>query len=172
MSKNNGSRFIAIGSTNSIKTQAVQTAFEGSCFQSVKVSSSINEQPIGLRETRRGAENRLRETIQAVPQANLWIVIENGLKQKNGQWVDFAVVILYSAQQKVVVKSEEVLVPTWLVDLARERGFSHTTVGKIIAELYPTVDSHDPHNFLTNGQISRLSILVNTLLLGKQKLYL
>jgi inosine/xanthosine triphosphatase len=77
-------RFVAVGTQNPIKTSAVKRIVE-KIFKDeftviqVKVESSVPKQPIGLRQTIKGAVSRARQAITASSNAEFGIGIEAGL---------------------------------------------------------------------------------------------
>ncbi len=73
---------VAIGSTNPYKIAAVEKAFEGKIvehFVSIKTASGVNDQPVGLEETRHGALNRMNKAYQKNQLTSYAVGIENGL---------------------------------------------------------------------------------------------
>lgn len=154
---------IVLASTSKTKIEAVQTAFAERSIQllTVNAASGINAQPIND-ETLTGAFNRLNEARKAEPGANLYISIENGIFKEFGDYVDRAIIAMsLSEELPHVTKSEGVIFPKHAVLEARKRGFEHTTVGKVMADMGIVKDHADPHKDL-HGK-SRATILAETL---------
>lgn len=78
---------IAIGTTNQAKTQAVEAIvkqyFEQAVFTYVKAPSEVSEQPMTTEETRRGAMNRAKNTMQKTA-ATLSFGLEGGVTEIDG----------------------------------------------------------------------------------------
>lgn len=78
---------IAIGTKNKAKIGAVETIaqkyFQNSTFEHIEVASDVSEQPFSNEETRRGAINRARHTLQATG-ADLNFGLEGGVCEIDG----------------------------------------------------------------------------------------
>lgn len=76
---------VVIGSKNPVKTQAVKNAFyamypEGVIdFISINAPSLVSIQPNGIRETKKGAMNRLSYCKAVQQDADFWITLEGGV---------------------------------------------------------------------------------------------
>ncbi len=153
---------IVLGSISALKTEAVQTAARkldwNGTVNPVSAPSGVASQPVGEDETTRGAHQRAAGA-QAQDPTSIAIGIESGIRQCNGAWEDWAVIVLrLPSGLEIVVHSEGVLVPTEVVDEVRVRGFATTTIGVVLHEWYSTTPD-DPHPFLTRGQWSRSELL-------------
>ena len=149
-------------STSAVKIEACRSAFShlGELkIIPVKVQSGVPEQPIG-QETLTGAYNRIGAAEHAVPNADLYVSIENGVFPEGGRYVDRAVVVLKSPSKTEVAYSDGVEFPTASVDEARKRGFDKWTVGKVMQELGVVSKHDDPHLDLAGK--SRSSYLTET----------
>ncbi|MCD6368844.1 MAG: inosine/xanthosine triphosphatase [Thermoproteales archaeon] len=73
---------VAIGSENPVKVKAIQNVFEyffdGIAFKSLKISTSVEPQPMGLEETLIGAIERALYSLREI-KADLGVGIEAGL---------------------------------------------------------------------------------------------
>ncbi|TSI03070.1 DUF84 family protein [Lysinibacillus sp. BW-2-10] len=78
---------VAIGTKNKAKTAAIQnivgTYFDHVHFEQYTVSSNVSEQPFSNEETRQGAINRARNTLQ-VAGADLNFGLEGGVHEIDG----------------------------------------------------------------------------------------
>jgi len=161
---------VAVGSTKQQKCQAVERIFSSisqgasPILVSINAHSGINEQPVGLDETLKGACNRLTAARKAHPNSEFAVGIENGIvktvHEAQVHWIDFAwVAIDHISGRRAIASSTGVEFPLDLVQEAERRGFNKVTVGSLIAEKY-RCDSSDPHSFLTNQSVSRVDMLV------------
>lgn len=151
---------IALASKSQKKIDAVRLAFGGKAeILAFKAPSGVNEQPIGD-ETLQGAQNRIAFIREACPDADLYVSIENGLFEENGDFVDKAVVTLSTRDGKTsTTYSDGVTFPKEFVIQTRDRdgGFKQWTVGKTMAEAGHVSDDGDPHKDLAGR--SRVSFL-------------
>jgi non-canonical (house-cleaning) NTP pyrophosphatase len=162
---------IVVGSESQLKLNSVNLAVKRCRLNNVSVTgiktkSGVNEQPVGLEETLKGALNRAR----AVQKANRGVVaigIESGVfvRSEKGTTVveDKTVVVLISADRKNSTHkiSEPVTLPTECFYEAQKRGFKKTTVGSVISERMG--GSHDdPHSTVTGGRKNRTEIIART----------
>lgn len=79
---------IAVGSTNPVKIEAVRLAcadhFPNLEVVGVEVKSGVSAQPRSDGETKRGAINRSKQALLAIPDATLGVGLEGGVhKQRN-----------------------------------------------------------------------------------------
>jgi len=156
-------RVVVVASGGELKAAAVADAVlefwgPGVAIESNPVPSGVSEQPMGLEETRRGAEHRL-STVQANrPDADLWVAIENGVIPFGDHHLDLAVVLVAQdvAGPVGVATSTGVGVATAIVDQAVARG---TTIGDVIAGRCGVGDGKDPHAELTAGLRTRRQLL-------------
>lgn len=139
---------IVLSSTSAVKVDACKQAFGvGSDTEivTVKAPSGVNEQPLND-ETLRGAFNRLNYARSAVPNADYYVSIENGIFQENGRYVDRAVVTVMNKDGETrTTYSEGVEFPSASVEETRKRGFETWTVGKVMQEQGVVAQHDDPH---------------------------
>lgn len=78
--------YIVAASSNPAKVDAVRAAFEAAfgadnCrIEGVEVDSTVAQQPIGDKETRTGARQRVLSARTVRPQADFWVGIEAGIE--------------------------------------------------------------------------------------------
>lgn len=162
---------ILVASTSRHKLAAVaeaaQPLFGGRLVtvEGIEVPSKVNAQPVGLVETTRGAENRLKAALtERRTHYDYAVALENGLMvtgkipldrgtRQERPYTDNAICIARRLRdsKQYTAMSAGVLFPKREIAIARKRGFNTTTVGAVIAELNPGVDPTDPHTFLTKG---------------------
>ena len=184
---------VTVASTSSIKCGAVRRAFLDAfpgavTLIGVNAPSRVNDQPVGLLETRAGAENRIAEATAFAREQRLHatgrgstlhfvVSVENGLVRlpddEAARWIDLAVVIIAllgdgeSRERRAYAISGGVEVPAWAVDKARQKGFGSITVGSVVAQeqrradptMSGAVNAKDPHSFLTCGAAPRAALI-------------
>lgn len=84
----------AVGTTNRAKVECVITVVN-KCFpndvhevRAVSVKSGVTDQPMSAEETQRGAVNRARAALDAVPEAQFGIGLEGGLEHIADRWFE------------------------------------------------------------------------------------
>lgn len=135
---------IVLASTSAIKLDACRRAFPDAVIETVKAPSGVSEQPIGD-ETLRGAFNRITAARLAVPDADVYVSIENGLFVENGEHIDCAVVVMAKGDETITAFSDGVPFPADAVAETASRGFAEWTVGKVMAEMGLVRQHDDPH---------------------------
>ena len=141
---------IVIASTSEKKVNAVKKAFTN--FKdieivTIKAPSGVNEQPMN-EETLKGAHNRLHYARKDVPDADIYISIENGIFTEGNKYIDKAVVTIMTAKGELVTAmSDGVEFPSEFVYLTKQKpgGLKDWTVGKVMAEHGYVQDHADPH---------------------------
>ena len=164
---------LILGTKSALKVAALQTALAELGWEAeistVSAASGVAEQPVGEAETTRGARQRALGA-QAHDPSAIAIGIENGIRRVADHWYDWAVIVFLKPTGAVtIVSSDDVMMPAELVEEARSRGFSTTTVGSLIAKKYGC-PSDDPHAFLTHGRRPRQRLLADALKEGLKPL--
>ncbi|KPI87384.1 hypothetical protein ABL78_3518 [Leptomonas seymouri] len=84
----------AVGTTNRAKVECV-VAVVNKCFpnvihevRAVNVNSGVTDQPMSAEETQRGAVNRAKSALDAIPEADFGIGLEGGLELIGGRWFE------------------------------------------------------------------------------------
>jgi len=143
---------IVLASTSAVKVAACRKAFSHIAnleIITIKVDSGVAEQPMND-ETLRGAFNRIAAIQTAVPDADLYISIENGIFEENGAFIDRAIVtVARNGGEPEVTYSDGVEFPRDCVEEARKRGFDIWTVGKVMEEQGVVCQHDDPHKDLS-----------------------
>ena len=141
---------IVVTSQSEKKLDAVKKAFahlEDIEIIGLKCPSGVNEQPFN-EETLQGAHNRMHHAKKEIPDAGMYISIENGIFTEGRRFVDKAVVTLMTSKGKQVTSfSDGVDFPAEYVEMTRKKpgGFKEWTVGKTMAENGYVQDHADPH---------------------------
>lgn len=147
---------------NTFKKTALQLGVKvtESDIGTVEADSQINSQPVGLAEIFTGARNRLRASREKGVQGRV-CAIENGIVELiPDQWVDLAVVLIEDENQiQGMSTSIGIPVPLEVIKKVLEIGPDKTTIGTVLAEMFPEVDHKNPHLHFTHGVISRQDLL-------------
>jgi inosine/xanthosine triphosphatase len=166
---------IAIGSKSDHKIGAVLSA----CLQlgitanvsAIETVSGQNAQPVGLEETTAGALARAKSAKHTG--ADIAIGIESGilrLETKPPTTLDIAVIVVLTKDgHTVITTSQGLQFPEHLVNAAAQRGFTTTTVGSVIANTLGGSPS-DPHATLTDGRITRITLLTGAIVVALKQL--
>jgi non-canonical (house-cleaning) NTP pyrophosphatase len=155
---------VILASQSPLKIEACRVAFANVAdieLVALKVPSHVSEQPFGD-ETLQGAFNRLNEAFALVQDGDLYIAIENGLFEENGEIVDRAAIMTFQPDDDFNVHfSRSVAFSKRYVLEAQARGFDKVTVGDVMQEHGVIQDAKDPHKSICGT--SRKDILVDTL---------
>ena len=127
------------------------------------------EQPFGWSTIMDMATLRVR-TLQDKPALENFQIfsIENGIIFENDKYWDVCYVLLLASPAgsglgKSCPVDFRVEFPKEAVLEAQRRDFDKTTVGSVLAEMYPGLNKKDPHSFLTGGKITRKDQFVASL---------
>lgn len=142
---------IALGSQSSVKQEAVRRAMQvfeiDAQLVTVKARSNVAEQPFNS-ETVRGARNRALHAAALVPDAAFALAIESGIFDRNGHYLDIAVVVARLRDGRYLqADSQSVEFPADAVHETVRRCVENDswTVGKILQE-WGRIERHDdPH---------------------------
>ena len=156
-----------LGSLSPLKVCAVQSALRAltptSTLLTVEAASDVSAQPVGRAETLQGAQTRARHAQALRPHA-FAIGIENGIRECDGHWEDWAIVVLRSPTgREWFAESAPTPLPLDAVQETARRGFTTTTVGAVLHEWFGS-PPNDPHTLLTHGHRSRAALLHETIL--------
>jgi len=122
---------INVGSKNPVKIEAVREAlleyypeFKLNFFE---VNSGVSEQPIGIDEIGKGAEDRARNSFISCDYS---IGYESGLISYSNKFVDFGICVIYNGQEFYHGFSQGFMVPSRLVELIREENLDLSQAAK------------------------------------------
>lgn len=169
---------IYIASTAESKVDAAKQAFSdisSPTFIPMAIASRVSDQPVGERETRQGAFNRLRTlqshiiTSQNIISTNntpiFALSIENGLmKQGDGTWHDVAVIMLCNMLNGHETLTYSAGIPTdfqGMDDLERYQNLLRRFKG---------FQPNDVTGAFTNGRVTRTDILTQAIEVARGRL--
>ena len=120
------SPIIAVGSSNPVKLQAIETVLqdypqlEEASIHSYNVSTDVSDQPMTLNETIRGAKNRAKKSFEACGNCKFGIGIESGLmvvKEAKSGYMEFTVCSIYDGKNFYLGHSSAYEMPKNIIDL-------------------------------------------------------
>lgn len=109
---------VIAASSNPAKVEAVRLAFEAifghdSChIEGVEVDSSVAKQPIGDKETRTGARQRVLAARNVRPDADFWVGIEAGIDDN----MTFSWIAIENALQRGESRSASIELPALVLE--------------------------------------------------------
>jgi len=142
---------IVLGSASPIKVAAVQQVFPESTIVPVAVSVDTPEQPVGRGQTLKGAMDRVSAAREQHPDAQMYIGIENGMMQEEGEWVDRGAIVFISVRGAV-----EDLTQGWTAPLSIPSDHPKGENGCWSA-------LKDPHSVITHGTKPRQKFLTDAM---------
>ncbi len=99
---------LIVASTNPVKINGAKLACEAMFpemvweARGVSAASGVSDQPMTSNETRLGAENRLASIRAQEPEADMWMAIEGGVEDVNGQMSCFAWILAAQKESSVI----------------------------------------------------------------------
>lgn len=86
---------VALGSNSALKMAAISECYPTCSVLGSNIPSGVPEQPSGIKEIVKGANNRVRGIIKKYPHADIFIGIESGMVMKKlGYWYDTACIVI------------------------------------------------------------------------------
>lgn len=113
---------IAVASKNPVKIEAVKEAF-AECFssdfeiESFSVPSGVSDQPLGNKETRKGACNRAKNLKMQNPGCDFYVGIEGGVAMQNGKMIAFAWMAVTTTKNLGMARTASFFLPTRVAEL-------------------------------------------------------
>lgn len=154
---------IAVGSNSKIKLSAVQDALHDLTKQynlkspvniiGCDAKSNVSEQPIGFKETFKGARNRAQHAQLVHSSADLWIGIENGLFFHGHRWCDTAILYVI-CKNKVcnVYICDLLIIPNDIMEARYGRGKCWTGLLQQCGTSNNWSQLKDPHSIYGDGR--------------------
>lgn len=122
---NEQTKSVIVASTNPVKLQAVQQAFQrmmpdaNLSFQPMPSTSGVPSQPRDDAETRLGAFQRAQSAMEQMPHAHYWVGIEGGIQDTPEGMYAFAWVVIRTASHTGQSRSASFLLPEAVADYVR-----------------------------------------------------
>lgn len=163
-------RVVSIGSKNPVKIKAVEEAMLKTIGNvlvvGVDVESGVSEQPIGFKETCRGAINRAKNAMEKNP-ALYSIGIEAGLVElcsdtevgslQEGKYMDIHVCVVYDGLNFTVGTSQGFQLPKELVK-EMKKGIECSSVAEKIYGIEDIGQKNGVIGYLTDDNIKRIDL--------------
>lgn len=158
---------VIAASSNPVKVEAVRTAFEAvfgkeNChIEGVEVDSSVAQQPIGDKETRTGARQRVLAARTVRPEADYWVGIEAGVDDN----MTFSWITIESPLQRGEARSASLELPHIILESINQG----KTLAGAMEEL--TGISNLGHlggsiSYFTEGALTRNSVYYQAIILA------
>jgi inosine/xanthosine triphosphatase len=118
-------QLILVGSKNPVKISCTEDAFTrafDSSFlvEGVNASSGVSDQPMGDKETLKGAKNRAFNSKDIFPEANFWVGIEGGIDEDEKGMFAFAwIFIVHDSGKTSQSKTGTFYLPEKVVELVK-----------------------------------------------------
>lgn len=115
-----------VASTNPVKIDAARNGlarmFPGQKFEvrGISVASGVPDQPMSNTETYQGAWNRASNAAAVAPEADLWMGIEGGLEDVNGELQGFAWVVARGREHFGKSRTATFILPHEVAQLVRQ----------------------------------------------------
>lgn len=119
---------VIIASTNPVKIEATRVGFQQMFpeqefnFKGESAPSEVSDQPMTDEETLTGANNRVKNLVQIVPNADYWVGIEGGLQVREQGEMEASAWVVIRDRNGVVGKSRTAtfFLPTEMARLVAE----------------------------------------------------
>jgi len=117
---------VIVASTNPVKRQAVQQAFQRMLpdktfnFQPLTSESGVPSQPRNDAETRLGAFHRAQSAMEQMPDADYWVGIEGGIEDTPEGMYAFAWVVIRTSTHTGQSRSASFLLPEAVAEYVRD----------------------------------------------------
>jgi inosine/xanthosine triphosphatase len=163
---------IVVASLNPVKVGAAKIAFMAQFPNQelelipVSVPSNVRDQPMSDEETRLGAGNRVRNSVQAYSQADYWVGLEGGLETIQDKLLAFAWMAICDRSGTISeARSATLPLPPAVQELV-EAGHE---LGEANDRVFSTINSKQgggAFGLLTDGLYTREEIYAQTLVLA------
>ena len=116
---------VIVGSRNPIKISCTDAGFHqalsaGFLVEGLNVSSDVDPQPVGDKQTLTGATNRAKNAKTIFPEADFWVGIEGGVDELQGDMYAFAWVVVLDREGKMgKAKTSTFFLPEAVAKLVR-----------------------------------------------------
>lgn len=163
---------IVVASKNPLKLEAAERAFrklfpqEDCQVEGVAVESGVSHQPMSDTETFQGAWNRAERAQVAAPFADMWVGMEGGVQEKNGELESFAWMIVRFTDGKVGKgRTATLFLPQRVAELVR----AGKELGEADDEVFGKVNSKQVNGatgLLTGDVVTRADYYTEALVLA------
>ena len=158
---------VLVGSTNSVKIEAVSKAFEGVFpkqfweIKGHKVASGVSEQPLTESETIAGARNRAKN-LRKIEMADYYVGIEGGLYKSGNQWMECGwVIILDNYGNEGIAASAKIMISDQIYKLLND---GNKTLNDACEKYFKVQNAGQQMGYfglMTNGLVDRTRAYVD-----------
>lgn len=161
---------IAVASKNPVKIEAVKEAFaeffkDSFETESFSVSSGVSDQPLGNKETRRGAENRAKAVRLKSPDFDYYIGIEGGVSMLRGQMVAFAWMVILNGKTEGAARTASFFLPPRVAELVLS-GYELGQADDMVFKKQNSKQQNGAVGLLTNNVVVRKSLYKQAIILA------
>lgn len=152
---------VLIASTNPVKIDSVRLAFTkiypgtDFIFKGVSTPSGVSDQPMGEKETLKGAQTRVKNLFK-LNQADFFVGIEGGSKKVGKGMETFAWVVTKSKNKTSKSRTASFFLPKKIIELV-DQGIELGQADDIIFHRQNSKQSNGAVGILTNNTITRTS---------------
>jgi len=152
---------VFIASTNPVKINSVKLAFTKMypgtdfSFKGISISSEVSNQPIGEKETLKGALNRVKN-LSKLNQADYFVGIEGGSKRVGKGMETFAWVVIKSKNKISKSRTSSFFLPKKIIELI-DQGKELGEADDIVFNRVNSKQSNGAVGILTNDIVTRTS---------------
>jgi non-canonical (house-cleaning) NTP pyrophosphatase len=125
-----------------------------------KVASGVNEQPMTIEETYTGAFNRHKNLKDLSVEADYYVTVESGLHSVHENYGHFGCQALIFEPNNQKLRLGVDLDIEFPKEMLAQVPSKYADIGVLVQEEYGAL-SKDPYPYLTNGKVTRQSILEN-----------
>ena len=150
---------VVVASQNPVKINAVKLAFSQMFpkktfeFSGISVPSGVSNQPLGEKETLKGASNRVKN-LSKIISANYWVGIEGGSKRVGSGMETFAWVVVKSQNRVSKSRTASFFLPQKIIKLINQ-GKELGEADDIVFHRQNSKQSNGAVGILTNNIITR-----------------
>ncbi len=161
---------VIVTSKNPIKVNATEAAFQKAFRTNVDIfsivaESGVPDQPFSSEEALLGAKNRVKNSIEAVPEADYWVGIEAGVEPDGDELASFTWVFIKSKVKEGRAKSQTYFLPSNVAALVKQG----KELGEAIDQVFRRKNSKQANGaigILTNNLMTREEIYIENILLA------
>ena len=161
---------IAVASKNPVKIEAVREAFSN-CFPSgfeiegFSVPSGVSDQPLGNKETRKGAKNRAAKLKDKKPGYDYYVGIEGGVAMQNGKMIAFAWMAVLTNKNIGLARTASFFLPMRVAELVLA-GYELGDADDMVFKKENSKQENGAVGLLTNDVVVRKTLYKQAIILA------
>jgi inosine/xanthosine triphosphatase len=162
---------VIVGSRNPVKISCADAGFhqafsDAFLVEGLNVSSDVDAQPVGDKQTLAGATNRAKNSRNIFPEADFWVGIEGGVDELQGEMYGFAWVVVIDRSGRIgKAKTATFFLPEAVAKLVRH-GVELGDADDRVFKRENSKQNEGSVGILTNGTIVRKEYYQNAVVLA------